>query len=73
MRFSRARRRSEALRPIVARLLNEADRLYARARAGIAALPASRRPAILAAAEIYAEIGREIERNTCDSRAAGRE
>ena len=38
-----------------------------RARAGIALLPAGCRPAILAAALIYAEIGREIERNAYDS------
>ena len=44
----------ERLRPIVARLLQEADALYARARAGIALLPANCRPAILAAALIYA-------------------
>jgi phytoene synthase len=57
----------ERLRPIVARLLQEADALYARARAGIALLPANCRPAILAAALIYQEIGREIERNAFDS------
>ena len=57
----------ERLRPIVARLLHEADALYARARAGIALLPANCRPAILAAALIYEEIGREIERNAFDS------
>jgi 15-cis-phytoene synthase len=57
----------ERLRPIVARLLREADALYARARAGIALLPANCRPAILAAALIYQEIGREIEHNAFDS------
>ena len=57
----------ERLRPIVARLLREADALYVRARAGIALLPASCRPAILAAALIYQEIGREIEHNAFDS------
>ena len=57
----------ERLRPIVARLLREADALYARARAGITLLPANCRPAILAAALIYQEIGREIERNAFDS------
>jgi 15-cis-phytoene synthase len=55
------------LRPIVARLIREADALYARAHAGIALLPAECRPAILAAALIYQEIGREIERNAFDS------
>ncbi len=57
----------ERLRPIVARLIREADALYARARAGIALLPANCRPAILAAALIYQEIAREIERNALDS------
>ena len=57
----------ERLRPIVARLLQEADALYVRARAGIALLPANCRPAILAAALIYQEIGREIEHNAFDS------
>jgi 15-cis-phytoene synthase len=57
----------DRLRPIVARLIREADTLYARARAGIALLPANCRPAILAAALIYQEIGREIERNAFDS------
>lgn len=57
----------ERLRPLVARLLREADRLYRRARDGIALLPANCRPAILAASLIYAEIGREIERHAFDS------
>jgi len=57
----------ERLRPIVARLIREADALYGRAHAGIALLPPSCRPAILAAALIYQEIGREIERNAFDS------
>jgi 15-cis-phytoene synthase len=57
----------ERLRSVVARLLREADGLYSRAHAGIELLPANCRPAILAAALIYAEIGREIERNGFDS------
>jgi 15-cis-phytoene synthase len=57
----------ERFRPLVARLIQEADTLYARARNGIALLPTSCRPAILAAALIYQEIGREIERNGFDS------
>ena len=57
----------ERLRPIVARLLEEADALYARARPGIVLLPANCRPAILSAALIYQEIGREIEHNAFDS------
>lgn len=50
-----------ALKSVVARLLAEADALYTRARRGIAQLPLSCRPAILAAAMLYAEIGRELE------------
>ena len=51
-----------AVKSVVARLLQEADRLYARARRGVAHLPKSCRPAILAAALLYAEIGRELVR-----------
>jgi phytoene synthase len=49
-----------ALSEVVARLLFEAEGLYARAEAGIAVLPAQCRPAIRAAGLIYAEIGRQI-------------
>jgi len=52
---------------VVARLLAEADRLYRRAREGVARLPFACRPAILAASAIYAEIGREVERSRHDS------
>ncbi|WP_294533362.1 phytoene/squalene synthase family protein [uncultured Rhodoblastus sp.] len=58
---------SPALAGVVARLLAEADRLYQRARDGVARLPPSCRPAILAAATIYCEIGREVERRGHDS------
>ncbi|PPD44761.1 MAG: phytoene synthase [Methylocystis sp.] len=51
-----------ALRNVVARLLRDADALYRRARQGVAHLPRSCRPAILAAGLLYAEIGRELER-----------
>jgi phytoene synthase len=57
---------SPALARVIARLLAEADRLYARARKGIARLPVGCRPAILAASAIYAEIGRELARRGCD-------
>lgn len=53
---------SPAVKGVVARLLREADALYARARQGVAHLPADCRPAILAAALLYAEIGRELAR-----------
>ena len=56
-----------ALGAVVARLLAEADRLYRRAEAGIAVLPASCRPGIGAARLIYAEIGRAVARHSWDS------
>lgn len=52
---------------VAARLLAVADGYYLRSQAGIAALPARCRPSIRAAGLIYAEIGREIERNGMDS------
>jgi phytoene synthase len=52
---------------VVARLLAEAQRLYARAEAGIAMLPRDCRPAIRAAHRIYAEIGAEVARHGFDS------
>jgi 15-cis-phytoene synthase len=55
------------IRSVVARLLEAAETLYARALSGIPLLPARCRPAILAAALIYSEIGREVERNGYDS------
>jgi phytoene synthase len=58
---------NEALGSVVARLLAEADRLYARAEHGIAVLPRNCRPAIRAARLVYAEIGREVERAGLDS------
>jgi 15-cis-phytoene synthase len=56
----------EGIRSVVARLLQTAETLYARAVSGIPLLPARCRPAILAAALIYSEIGREVERNDHD-------
>lgn len=49
------------------RLLKEADRLYNRAEAGIAALPADCRPGIYAARNIYAGIGKHIRGAGYDS------
>jgi phytoene synthase len=49
------------------RLLAEADRLYARAEHGVAALPLDCRPAILAARRVYAEIGQQLRRNGLDN------
>lgn len=56
-----------ALAALTARLLAEADRLYARADPGIARLPLACRPAIFAARHIYAAIGGEIARAGHDS------
>ncbi|GJE40330.1 phytoene/squalene synthase family protein [Methylobacterium persicinum] len=69
-------RPSSALAEVVARVLAEADRLYACAEPGIAALPPRCRPAIRAASRIYARIGREVARNgydsvTCRARVGG--
>jgi phytoene synthase len=58
---------SPAVRPLIQRLLAEADTLYTRSLSGIAMLPAACRPSIHAARMLYAEIGREVERNGCDS------
>ncbi len=52
---------------LVARLLSEANRLYYRSEAGIAALPATSRPAIFAARLIYAEIGARLRTQGYDS------
>lgn len=65
--FLRDPRPSLALASVVARLLAEAERLYARAEPGIARLPSRCRPAIRAAALIYAEIGRAVAANGYDS------
>ncbi len=56
-----------ALQSVVARLLDEADRLYERATWGVAELPADCRAAILAAAQIYGEIGHQLRRDGLDS------
>jgi phytoene synthase len=62
---------SPAIQTCVADLLAEAERLYARAWAGIAALPLTCRPAIRAALALYREIGRQLLRtggNSVDRR-----
>jgi phytoene synthase len=62
---------SPAIADCVARLLTEAEMLYARASTGIAALPLTCRPAIRAALALYREIGRQLLRsggNSVDSR-----
>jgi phytoene synthase len=52
---------------VVQRLLDSAEHFYRRADAGIARLPRDCRPGIRAARLLYAEIGRAVERNGCDS------
>lgn len=52
---------------VIARMLDAADKLYARADAGIAALPGSCRPGIALARRLYAEIGSEVRRAGYDS------
>jgi len=56
-----------AIRKATARLLARADQLYARAEAGVPALPLACRPGILAARWIYAGIGGAVARNGHDS------
>jgi phytoene synthase len=58
---------TEAIKALTARLLDEADRLYARAQCGIAELPPDCRAAILAASTIYGEIGHQLRRDGLDS------
>ncbi|MFN3231248.1 MAG: phytoene/squalene synthase family protein [Alphaproteobacteria bacterium] len=58
---------SDALASVVQRLLDAADVLYKRSEPGIALLPADCRPGIFAARHLYAEIGREVERQGYDS------
>jgi phytoene synthase len=58
---------SPELAAVVRRLLEDAGRLYSRARAGIPLVPSDCRLAITSALLIYADIGREIERAGYDS------
>ncbi len=58
---------NEAIAQVIGRLLLEADRLYRRGGTGIAHLPRDCRGAILAAATIYADIGRVVSANDMDS------
>jgi phytoene synthase len=58
---------TKEVREVVARLLDEAELLYASADAGIAHLPADCRIAIRAARLVYSSIGSAIRRAGCDS------
>jgi phytoene synthase len=55
------------VRALTRRLLDEADRLYKRSEAGIAALPLACRPGIFAARYVYAGIGGAVARAGFDS------
>jgi phytoene synthase len=57
----------QAIRSVVARLLETADELYTRADVGVSALPADCRIAIRAARLIYSDIGRRVRRAGFDS------
>ena len=57
----------EAVRRAVRALLDDADQLYASAWPGIRDLPPRCRPAIRAAALVYAEIGRKVREAEYDS------
>jgi 15-cis-phytoene synthase len=58
---------NDALASVIQRLLKAADELYVRASRGISRLPMVCRPSMHAARLIYAEIGREVERQGLDS------
>jgi phytoene synthase len=55
------------IRRATRRLLDQAGRLYARAEAGVPALPLACRPGIFAARHIYDGIGHQVRRAGCDS------
>ena len=63
----RAPQFGSALSSVVSRLLGEADRLYERARPGIAQLPPDCRAAIYSASLIYGEIGHQLRREGLNS------
>jgi phytoene synthase len=65
--FLAAPRFTPALGRVVARLLRTADALYRRSEAGIVLLPRDCRSGIAAARFVYAEIGRQVERQGLDS------
>jgi phytoene synthase len=58
---------SRTIRSMVGRLVREADTLYARSEAGVAALPLACRPGIFAARYIYAGIAGRVRRAGHDS------
>ncbi len=66
-RFLKAPQPTSEVRAMVKRLLREADHLYRRSQAGIAALPRGARAGIWAARLIYDGIGGAVRRNGYDS------
>lgn len=65
--FLKSPRYTPALGKVIDRLLKAADQLYVRAETGIASLPRDCRASIMAARLIYADIGRMVRKNNCDS------
>jgi len=63
-------RHGDALAGVVRQLLDEAERLYDRAEAGLALLPPACRPGIALARRLYREIGREVRRRGHDGVSA---
>ncbi len=68
--FLRDPKPTKAIRGMVKRLVMEANRLYFRSEAGIAALPLPCRPGIFAARHIYAGIGGQLQNMEYDSLSA---
>lgn len=66
-RFIAEPRADEGVRAMTLRLLDEADRVYARADEGIAELPRDCRRAIRAARYVYADIGNVVRKRGGDS------
>ena len=58
---------TKAIRAMVRRLISDANRLYYRSEAGLAALPMSCRPGIWAARLIYAGIGGQVQAQAYDT------
>jgi phytoene synthase len=66
-RFLAEPKPTKAIRQMTRRLVMQANRLYMRSEAGVAALPVSSRPGIYAARFIYAGIGGQVQRGGYDS------
>lgn len=66
-RFLDTPKPTKAIRQMTRRLVMQANRLYMRSEAGVAALPIGSRPGIYAARFIYAGIGSQVQRSGYDS------